>query len=115
MKSCKLLIILFICLTIVLISGVATVGAETLVDPEISLNAAFSPNESDCPNDFDCDGIDDDTELWLARTYSPYLVFDEDEQEEVQKTVIPLFQVTPYTYNGQDGAMLTFVFLFQIE
>lgn len=63
--------------------------------------------------DSDMDGIDDETEWRIARTYSPVLQYDEDETEDVINVVVPLYQVSPYIHsNGKEGAMLVFVFLY---
>lgn len=63
--------------------------------------------------DWDQDGISDADELMLANKYSPLLIFDEDEQEDINSTLYPLYQVSPVNHpNGSSGAMLTFVFLY---
>lgn len=72
-----------------------------------------SSSTTNLRNDSDKDGIDDATELRIARKYSPVLEFDEHETEEVSDTVVSLYQVSPITRsNGKEGAILTFVFLY---
>ncbi|MBA4419932.1 MAG: hypothetical protein C0391_02180 [Anaerolinea sp.] len=72
----------------------------------------LSPN-GQAQSDRDRDGLSDDLEYYLATTYAPVLIFDEDEQENVSQTLIPLYQVSPLRhYSGQDGAMLVFTFLY---
>lgn len=63
--------------------------------------------------DIDRDGLSDSLESYIATTYAPQLVFDENEQENVSQTLIPLYQVSPLRhYSGLDGAMLVFTFLY---
>jgi hypothetical protein len=64
-------------------------------------------------SDTDQDGITDALELYIATTYAPQLIFDENEQENVSQTLLPLYQVSPLRHHsGQDGAMLVFTFLY---
>lgn len=107
MRGHKYISILIICLTVLLLYGVSSVGAETQTGLDLALKVTLSGDDSDD------DGIDDATELAIARKYAPVLIFDEDEQEDVEVTVLPLFQVSPIKYsNGEEGAMLVFVFLY---
>ncbi len=92
---------------LITLNSISLASAETSLDPYASIRTSVSGKDSDE------DGIDDEIELMLARTYSPILIFDENEQENVQETVLPLFQVSPIIHHsGQEGAMLTFVFLY---
>ena len=111
MRGHKYISILIICLTVLLLYGVPSVGAETRIGSDTGL----ALKASSCANDFDCDGIDDATELAIANKYRPYLIFDEDEQEDAN-TVYPLFQLSPIIHHsGQEGAMLVFVFLYDMD
>jgi hypothetical protein len=107
MRRFKLITLIIMGLIAMILNGVTLVSAETFVEPKQSMKTDLTGKDSDE------DGIDDETELRLARRYSPLLVFDENEQEDVQVTVLPLFQVSPIIHHsGQEGAMLTFVFLY---
>ena len=103
----KLFSILIIFLTTLLATGVPSVAAESRIVPDLALNTILTGYDSDE------DGIDDTVELTIAKKYAPLLIFDEDEQEDVADTVLPLYQVSPIVHHsGQSGAMLTFVFLY---
>ncbi len=107
MKKHKIISILIICLMILLLGNVAVVGAESHTAPELVLDTNMAGYDSDD------DGIDDATELMIAKRYAPVLVFDEDEDEDVTYTVLPLYQVSPIIHHsGQQGAILAFVFLY---
>lgn len=63
--------------------------------------------------DSDGDGLSDQLEQYIASTYAPLLIYDENEDEDVTNTVVPLYQVSPIKHwSGQDGAMLAFTFLY---
>ena len=107
MKKRKIFSILVLCSMMLLFGNAAVVGAESRTAPDLVLNSSQSGYDSDD------DGIDDATELALARRYSPYLVFDEDEDEDVVNTVLALYQVSPIIHHsGLQGAMLVFLFLY---
>ncbi|MCJ7722947.1 MAG: PAN domain-containing protein [Anaerolineales bacterium] len=109
MKGHKFLSILIACLMILLGSGVTSAGAESGKNPDLTIKASFIEGDSDD------DGIDDATELMLARKYSPYLIFDEDEQESVD-TIMQLHQVSPIIHHsGKEGAILVYVFLYDMD
>lgn len=109
MKGHKFLFILLVCLTLVLISGVTSVGAGSGLNPNLQIKNSLTGIDSDE------DGIDDATELMLARKYTPYLIFDEDEQEDI-RTVVQLHQVSPIIHHsGKEGAMLVYVFLYDMD
>jgi len=109
MKSSIYLSILIVCLTLLLSSNVSAAGAESTIYPDLVVEASSDGYDSDD------DGIDDATELMLARKYSPYLIFDEDEQENVH-TIMQLHQVTPVIHHsGKEGAMLVYVFLYDMD
>lgn len=84
------------------------------VGDQLSLsNPGLRVPEFQSISDVDQDGLLDDLEYYIAMTYSPLLIFDENEQEDVAFTVIPLYQVSPVTHwSGQSGAMLVFTFLY---
>ena len=106
MKRQKILSILILCLTVFLVSGISSVDAQSRINNNLSKKTSLYEGDTDE------DGIDDATELMLARKYSPYLIFDEDEQENIG-TIMQLHQVSPIIHHsGKQGAMLVYVFLY---
>jgi hypothetical protein len=109
MKKQRILSITIAFLMILLAAGSTAAATETTADPGLAIKAEMSGQDSDD------DGIDDATELMLARKYSPYLIFDEGEQEDT-RTVYQLHQVSPVIHHsGQEGAMLVYVFLYDMD
>jgi hypothetical protein len=73
-------------------------------------------------SDFDGDGVHDHDELLFAQWYVPYLIFDEDESHDLIRTMLPLFQVTPYWKTGPNKneryiyqIIVTYVFLYKSD
>jgi len=99
----------------ILIAVVCLLSVPSSVHARNSLGSQTGPTNLSS-NDFDQDGIDDATELRLAKIYAPLLIFDEGEQDDIRNNVFPLFQVSPITFsNGESGAMLVFVFLYDMD
>ncbi len=107
MKVIKIFVILMICTMILLGGSFSPIGAASTNSIDMEMENLLAGYDSDE------DGIDDATELMIAKKYAPVLIFDEDEDEDVANSVLPLYQVTPIIhYSGQEGAILVFVFLY---
>ena len=70
------------------------------------------------PNDCDGDGLSEDTEHYLASSYAPYLVPDEDEDQlpihhsQGQDPFGVFWQVSPAVLEGRKGVWITYVFAY---
>ena len=107
MNERKIFSILNLGLMVFVFGNAAFIRAASKSTPDLALNPEQTGYDSDD------DGIDDATELAIARRYAPVLVFDEGEDEDVDNTVLPLFQVSPIIHHsGLEGAMLVFLFLY---
>ena len=60
-------------------------------------------------NDADGDGLSDEDELWLAQTFNPYYIFDENESVNVYNDVVMLYQVSPTPDIPGCTALLTYI------
>lgn len=60
--------------------------------------------------DEDGDGLSDHTELWVAQTFAPVYIFDEEEPME---NVGYVYQVSPVIQNNIPGVLFTLVALYQ--
>lgn len=115
-RSFVLKVLIVIAALFMIASQVAMMPKDLVPPIERSSNSmgiSNYPDNATSATDSDMDGIDDATELRLARTYSPVLEYDEKETEDVINVVLPLYQVTPLKHHsGKEGAMLVFVFLY---
>jgi hypothetical protein len=82
------------------------------------LTLSLLPDANGCAaDDSDCDGFSNDFESWVAETFKPVLVFDEEEPQcvDVVNQTATVYQVTPHTTAGRygkSGALLTVVVLY---
>ena len=71
-----------------------------------------TPTRTPTSRDSDGDTIPDSIEDWVARTFVPFFIFDEQEKAEEVRFV---YQVTPVLVNGQERVLFILVALYDIN
>jgi hypothetical protein len=65
--------------------------------------------------DEDSDGFSDEDELWLAQTFNPYYIFDENESVNLYNDALMLYQVSPTPELPACTVLITYIAHFPID